>query len=251
MSSRTSIEVGLPPAKRTRLKFLGAEMERLRGEIDKFDKIIHYLSHMENLPPEKEQMKKTVIIAKLRDSKLIGEYAGELELLEEDVKRAELGKVHVLDTVYPGVKPDNLHGRIYGHDSCEVFHLLLQKPGGIVHILPEMTARGCYSHGVKRDRRADHDPEGDGYRKKREQHEQTKRADAGTIWPCREKADDEMQDAMITKLERKDDPRITREHKGAGQEPSDEQKESGHKAKKSLRRRRRGSSAGQSAAEST
>jgi uncharacterized protein (DUF342 family) len=104
VSSKTSVEVGLPPAKRARLKFLVAEMERLRGEIDKFDKIIHYLSHMESLPPEKEQMKKTVIIGKLRDTKLIGEYAGELELLEEDVKRAEMGKVHVTDTVYPGVK---------------------------------------------------------------------------------------------------------------------------------------------------
>jgi uncharacterized protein (DUF342 family) len=104
VSSKTIIEVGLPLAKRARLKYLGAEMERLHAEIDKYDKIIHYLSHMESLPPEKEQMKKTVIIGKLRDTKLIGEYAGELELLKEDVKRADMGKVHVTDTIYPGVR---------------------------------------------------------------------------------------------------------------------------------------------------
>jgi uncharacterized membrane protein YukC len=44
------------------------------------------------------------------------------------------------------------------------------------------------------------------------------------------KAEDEIQDTMISKLERKDDPRITREHKGAGQESADERKERGRKA---------------------
>ena len=103
-SNKTYIEVGLPLAKRARLKHLGAEMERLKEEIDKFDKIISYLSHIENLPPEKEQIKRTVIVGKLQDTKLINEYAGEMRILEEDIKKAEMGKVHVTDTIYPGSK---------------------------------------------------------------------------------------------------------------------------------------------------
>jgi hypothetical protein len=45
------------------------------------------------------------------------------------------------------------------------------------------------------------------------------------------KAEDEQRDEMITKLERKVDPRITREHKGAGQDASEARKESGRKTK--------------------
>ncbi len=45
------------------------------------------------------------------------------------------------------------------------------------------------------------------------------------------KAEDEKQDTFVIKLERKDDPRITQEHKGAGQDASGERNGQGRKAK--------------------
>ena len=101
---RTNIEVGISPAKTARMKFLSADIERLGVEIEKFDKIISYLSRMENLPPDKEQMKRTVTIEKIRDTKLLSEHTTEIAKLEEDFKSSEMGKVHVTDTIYQGVK---------------------------------------------------------------------------------------------------------------------------------------------------
>ncbi len=37
------------------------------------------------------------------------------------------------------------------------------------------------------------------------------------------KAEDELRDSMVLKLERKDDPRINKEHSGSGQDAADEQ----------------------------
>ena len=39
------------------------------------------------------------------------------------------------------------------------------------------------------------------------------------------KTEDELHDSMVQKLERKDDPQISREHKGAGQNAPNEQNE--------------------------
>ena len=101
---RTNIEVGIAPAKIERMRHLTHEMSRIEAEIDKFEKIISYLSRMEKMPPEKEQMKRTATVEKIRDVKLLNDYTNEIKTLEEDVKKAELGKVHVTDTIYPGVK---------------------------------------------------------------------------------------------------------------------------------------------------
>ena len=104
VNNKTNIEVGLPIAKSARLKHLRKELERLQVECDKFDQIINYLGHKGNLPPEKEQMKKKVIVGKIMNTKLISEYSKELIMLEEDVKKSGTGKVHVTDIIYPGVK---------------------------------------------------------------------------------------------------------------------------------------------------
>ena len=104
INNKTNIEVGLPLAKRARLKHLGTELERLHVENEKYDKIVNYLTRMESIPPEKEQMRKSVIVGKLQNTKLINEYVAELKTLKEDVENAEKGKVHVTDTIFPGVK---------------------------------------------------------------------------------------------------------------------------------------------------
>lgn len=104
VNNKTNIEVGLPPQKRARMKFLGAELERLRKDIEKYDKAIGYLTRLKNLPPEKEQLKKTIILEKIHNTKLLGEYDEESKALEEDAKKSEMGKIHVTDTIYPGVK---------------------------------------------------------------------------------------------------------------------------------------------------
>ena len=103
-NTKTNIEVGLPPAKRARLKYLFIELERLRIENEKYEKVINYLSHMENLPPEKVQMKQKVTVGKIKNMNLVSEYSKEMKTLEEDIKKAETGKVHVIDTIFPGVK---------------------------------------------------------------------------------------------------------------------------------------------------
>ncbi len=103
-SNKTNIEVGISPARRTRLAQLKKEKEYLQVESDKFEKIINYLAHMENIPPDKEKMRKTIILKKIENSKIIGEYSKEIENLEEYVNKADLGKVHVTDTIYPGVR---------------------------------------------------------------------------------------------------------------------------------------------------
>lgn len=104
INNKTTLEVGLPLAKRARLKHLGTELERLYAESEKYDKIANYLTRMVNIPPEKEQMKKTVIVGKLQNTKLINEYLTEMKTLREDVGKAEKGKVHVTDTIYPGTR---------------------------------------------------------------------------------------------------------------------------------------------------
>jgi uncharacterized protein (DUF342 family) len=104
VNNKTNIEVGIPLAKRARLKFLGAEIERLQAENGKFAKIVNYISHIEKLSPDKEQMKRTVIVGKVKNAKLISDYSSEMRLLEEDIKGAEAGKIHVTDTIFPGVK---------------------------------------------------------------------------------------------------------------------------------------------------
>ncbi|MGI5970213.1 MAG: DUF342 domain-containing protein [Oscillospiraceae bacterium] len=103
-NNKTIIEVGLSLKKRDRLKYLNSELTRLNAEMEKFEKIINYLTRMENLPPEKEKMKRNVILGKLQNTKLIAEYSKEIELLEEEIKKAERGKVNVIDTIFPGVK---------------------------------------------------------------------------------------------------------------------------------------------------
>jgi uncharacterized protein (DUF342 family) len=49
-------------------------------------------------------MKRKVIVDKVKNTKLLHDYSNEKSALEEDIKGAEAGKIHVTDTIYPGVK---------------------------------------------------------------------------------------------------------------------------------------------------
>ena len=48
------------------------------------------------------------------------------------------------------------------------------------------------------------------------------------------KAEDELQDTMVSKLQRKDDPLITKEHGGSGQDAADEQNKNNKKTRPDL-----------------
>lgn len=101
--TKTSVEVGIAPEKRERMEFLESEIGRLKVELEKFEKIAKYLSQSENMPPEKEKLKKTVVLGRIQDMQLIREYNEELVKLKEELK-INMGKVHVLGTAYPGVR---------------------------------------------------------------------------------------------------------------------------------------------------
>lgn len=101
---KTSVEVGIALEKRERLNFLSDEVKRLREEQDKFEKILSYLNKMENLPPEKEALKRTAFVGMLQDKKKILEYTEEMNKTEEQIRNSVKGKIHATDTVYPGVR---------------------------------------------------------------------------------------------------------------------------------------------------
>ncbi|MGE4484074.1 MAG: DUF342 domain-containing protein [Oscillospiraceae bacterium] len=102
--NRTDIAVGIAPMKRTRLKFVHAEIDRLKDELDKLEKAGKYLSQTENITEKQQLMKKSVVLGKIRNVALIKEYTEEIKKTEQDVQSASIGRVHVKDTVYPGVK---------------------------------------------------------------------------------------------------------------------------------------------------
>lgn len=105
VSTHTIIEVGFPPKKRERVAFLESELKRLRGEVEKLEQLAAYLSKSKsNLTDEnRRQLKAQSVQTLIETAGLNNKYATELNGLKEEARLATGGKVHVFNTVYPGV----------------------------------------------------------------------------------------------------------------------------------------------------
>lgn len=101
--SRTIVEVGMTPGKRARFQQLVKDQERLKQEIEKYDKTLRYLAQLPRLSPDRQKLQQALVIKQAEDSHELENIGTELERLTEEMDRVTEGKVHVTDMVYPGV----------------------------------------------------------------------------------------------------------------------------------------------------
>jgi uncharacterized protein (DUF342 family) len=132
-NTQTIIEVGIVPQKRTRMKFLLAEQQRLREEQDKLDKLEMYLGRgTSNMTKENaEKILKSARENRNRNNQLSEEYAEEIYRLEYDSNNATGGRVHVLGTAYPGTKIIIASGS-YKVDERVTFATFKYKEGEVI-----------------------------------------------------------------------------------------------------------------------
>ena len=102
---QTEIEVGMLPGKKTRIKVLQEELDKLRKEDAKIKQTELYLSKAENLPEDKKNsLTQSVVQTRAEIDKKILEYTGELSALQYEAERSTEGTVHCSAVVYPGTK---------------------------------------------------------------------------------------------------------------------------------------------------
>ena len=104
--ANTEVEVGVMPKKRERIQFLEKDLERLSGEMIKLDQLDMYLgSSKEKMPSETwEKLFRSGAENRRVNEQVIEQYTGELNELKYELEHATDGKVHVLDTVFPGTR---------------------------------------------------------------------------------------------------------------------------------------------------
>ena len=102
----TDVEVGVMPKKRERIAFLETELDRLAGELVKLDQLDTYLSSAKDkTPPETwEKLYLSGIENRRLNDQATEQYTEELNVLKYELEHATNGKVHVLETVYPGTR---------------------------------------------------------------------------------------------------------------------------------------------------
>lgn len=103
-NTKTEVSVGMAPAQRARLQFLRSELSRLRGELEKLEKVCRYLSQNPDASDERQNLKKTAVLGKINHEKLIREEEEELNAIEERTRASAFGEINVRDTVFPGVR---------------------------------------------------------------------------------------------------------------------------------------------------
>ena len=104
--AQTDIEVGAMPKKRARYSFLEKEIEKLNGEITKLDQQDAYLEKTkEKLDLETwDKLHRSLAESRRSNEDQLEDYTGEMTDLKRELEEATNGKVHVFETVYPGVK---------------------------------------------------------------------------------------------------------------------------------------------------
>jgi uncharacterized protein (DUF342 family) len=103
-NTKTEVEVGFMPRKRTRIMLIEKELERLNADLLKLDQLDTYLEKsMGNMD---QAMWDKLHYSGLENRKIHTDekeaYATELEQLKEELSHASESKVHVLNTVFTG-----------------------------------------------------------------------------------------------------------------------------------------------------
>lgn len=104
MNTITEIEVGIVPQVRKRYDYLKKEVEKIKEEIIKLDKLEQYLGRSNMTRENADKILASAKNSRYLNNQLLEEYAEELKRLEFDMSNATAGKVHVFDTVYPGCR---------------------------------------------------------------------------------------------------------------------------------------------------
>ena len=104
--ANTEVEVGVMPKKRERIQVLERELEKLSGELVKLDQLDGYLSSSkEKMDPETwDKLFRSGTENRRIDEQLTEQYTEELNALKYELEHATDGKVHILDTVFPGTR---------------------------------------------------------------------------------------------------------------------------------------------------
>ena len=103
-NTKTEVEVGFMPRKRTRIMLIEKELERLSADLLKLDQLDTYLEKsMGNMD---QAMWDKLHYSGLENRKIHTDekeaYVAELEQLKEELSHASESKVHVLNTIYTG-----------------------------------------------------------------------------------------------------------------------------------------------------
>lgn len=101
----TEIEVGVVPRLKLEYQNLDTEVKQTKENIEKSEKAIALLSKIPNLPPERQDtlqsLIKTVYALKAKATDTETRRQG---ILEDMVIKSKLGRVKVMDTIYPGTR---------------------------------------------------------------------------------------------------------------------------------------------------
>ena len=105
--AQTEVDVGLAPEKRQLIAKLQRELENLGEEFDKIQKLTQYLAKPTTSDIDagkRKLLRDSAIKSAQRLTQLYREYTEELDRLKSEEEAATGGKVHVLGTVFPGVR---------------------------------------------------------------------------------------------------------------------------------------------------
>lgn len=100
----TSLEVGVLPTTLGRVDFLRAELRRIDDEGEKLQKLRTYLEKTGVLDEARTKLYNSIGESEFVNAQTAAEYNLELERLTAEIEHASDGKVHVLETAYPGAR---------------------------------------------------------------------------------------------------------------------------------------------------
>lgn len=125
----TVVEVGILPEQRERHNHLEMELRRLGNEYDKVNMMARSFTDermKDKLTPEREALRDRVMVAKeqIQDSTDLAQQ--EFNYLTEKMENVTSGKVHALETIYPGAKVviGSSHYSIENPIDYATFHLV-------------------------------------------------------------------------------------------------------------------------------
>ncbi|MDR1117321.1 MAG: FapA family protein [Oscillospiraceae bacterium] len=103
--TQTNVEIGIPQQKRDRISFLQGSIKKANEETAKLGSIIAYFNSDKGKADSQNAEKKASVIMSIeQNAKIMEEYSEELYELENEAAKLNSGKIHVSNTLYPGVR---------------------------------------------------------------------------------------------------------------------------------------------------